>query len=459
MKRGILTALFMCYISIFSVAAIASESLDAESYVETLCNGNAESLTDSYSHTEELLDALKQSGGLTGLQMSLRGLGVLQEAGTPILSEVMGYTSYSVPCIFELQNLNLVINVDAEGKIAGIVTAPYMESVSDSEVVVEDKSIDKETNAGSDTGVEKGFLEIDLSIPVEGRDGWELPGTLTMPEGEGLFPAVILVHGSGPNDRDESVGLNTPFKDIAEGLAKEGIAVYRYDKRTFVYGQEMTSDTDLTFWEETVVDAVKAVEVLAKQEQLDADRIYVAGHSLGGQMLPAIHRALEQDSAVAGYIFLAAPARKMTELMREQYDFLYSLTPKLNETQEQQKNAVYEELDKLKDMDELAEEDVVLGAYPAYWRALEKYDQVTEADAIEQPCLMLQGEEDYQVTMEDFYIWQDTYGEKENWEFKSYSELTHLFMAGEKGNGPADYQKKQTVDTRVLHDMAAFINE
>lgn len=445
MKKYVVFILTICLSVFIATAAIGAENLDAGAYVETLCNGDANGLTQNYAHTEELLDALEASGGLAGLQTSLKSFGEFQTAGEPIISEIMGYTSYSVPCTFELQKLNLVLNVDGEGRIAGIVTAPYTEG----------------TVSGEDiSGKAEGIREIDLNIPVDGEAGWELPGTLTLPEGEGTFPAVILVHGSGPNDRDETIGSNKPFRDIAYGLAQKGIAVYRYDKRTYVYGLEMAADINLTLEEETVLDAAKAVEILSEQEQIDPEQIYLAGHSLGGQALPAIHAALEENEEVAGYIFLAAPARKLTELMREQYDFLYSLTPELNEVQAAQKAEVYAELNRLlEDLESLKDDEAVLGAYGTYWKDLNNYDQVAEAANISQPCLVLQGEEDYQVTMEDYAIWKEAYGEKENWEFHSYPGLTHLFMAGEKENGSADYQKKQSVDMQVITDMVAFIKE
>ena len=209
--------------------------------------------------------------------------------------------------------------------------------------------------------------------------------------------------------------------------------------------------------EETVLDAVKAVEILAGQEKIDGSRIYVAGHSLGGQALPRINEALAETEAAAGYIFLAAPARKLPDIMKEQYDFLYSLTPELTEEQEQQKEMIYAELARLEDPDSLSETDTVLGAYSAYWKDLDSYDQVETAASIQQPCLVLQGEEDYQVTMEDFGLWKETYGEAPNWSFKTYPGLTHLFMPGEKANGPADYQSAQTVDEQVISDMAEFM--
>lgn len=431
-----------------------AETLDAKAYVETLCAGDAESLTEDYLYTEELLDALNASGGLAGLQASLKSLGELQSAGEPIVSEIGGYISYSVPCVFALQKLNLVLNVDGEGKIAGIVTAAYEENtVAESEEAGD--AVERSEEIGE--ALPAGITEMEVSLPVDGQEGWELPGTLTLPEGDGPFPAVVLVHGSGPNDRDETIGYNKPFRDIAWGLAQKGIAVYRYDKRTLVYGQQLASDPDLTLEEETVLDAVKAVEILAGQEKIDGSRIYVAGHSLGGQALPRINEALAETEAAAGYIFLAAPARKLPDIMKEQYDFLYSLTPELTEEQEQQKEMIYAELARLEDPDSLSETDTVLGAYSAYWKDLDSYDQVETAASIQQPCLVLQGEEDYQVTMEDFGLWKETYGEAPNWSFKTYPGLTHLFMPGEKANGPADYQSAQTVDEQVISDMAEFM--
>lgn len=438
--------LSVCAIVLLVSGSCLADELDVKDYVETLCSGDADSLAQNYTHTKELLDALKTSGGFAGLQASMKALGELQSVGEPVVSQIAGYTSYSVPCIFSLQKLNLVLNVNGEGQIAGIVTAAY-----------EDGAAEGETDLSSEA-LSEGITETELSLPVEGHENWELPGTLTMPEGEGPFPAVILVHGSGPQDRDETISVNKPFRDIAWGLAENGVAVYRYDKRTFIYGQDMAEDTSLTLDDETVLDVVKAVEILSDQEKIDDSRIYVAGHSLGGEALPRIYNTLKKQDDVAGYIFLAAPARKLPDIMQDQYDFLYGMIPELTEEQKKEKMQIDAELNRLKDPDGLSDEEAVMGAYAAYWKDLEHYDQVETASAITQPCLVLQGQEDYQVTMEDYNIWKDVYGEKENWTFKTYEGLTHLFMEGKRENGPSDYQKKQTVDPQVIADIASFIH-
>lgn len=315
-----------------------------------------------------------------------------------------------------------------------------------------------ETETASGT-LPEGLQETDLALPVADHEDWSLPGTLTLPEGNGPFPAVILVHGSGPNDRDETIYENKPFKDLAQNLAQKGIAVYRYDKRTYVYGKDMAADMTLTLDEETVIDAAEAVGLLKNREEIDADRIFVLGHSLGGQALPRIHSALtSSENTAAGYIFLAAPARNLAEIMREQYDFLYSFTPVLTDTQKAQKEEVYAQLDMLDNIRTLEDSEVLVGAYAFYWKDLLAYDPLQAAADISVPCFVLQGEEDYQVTMEDFRLWKDTFQNKENWSFQSYAGLTHLFMPGERANANAVYLKKQTVDAQVMTDIAEFIN-
>lgn len=428
--------------------AQAVAAFDAKAYVEALCTGDAAELESSYTYTDEMSAALAQGGGLGALQSSIASLGGLKEAEEAVSEEASGYTSYRVPCRFEVQNVDIVINTDAQGRIAGIVTMPYTGS----------QSADG-AGGSEEAALPEGIEEISLSVPVKGTEGWELSGTLTLPEGDGPFPAVVLVHGSGPNDRDESIGPNKPFRDIAWALAQQGIAVYRYDKRTYVYGAELASDTELTLNEETVEDGVQAAVTVKAQEKIDPSRVYVLGHSLGGEALPRISAALASDGEeAAGYIFLAAPARSLIALMREQYDFLYSLMPELDEAQEKEKEQVYQELDKLSDPDALAEDEIVMGAYKKYWQDLESYDPVAAAADMNGKCLVLQGEEDYQVTMEDFALWEDAYFENENWEFITYPGLTHLFMAGEKANGSADYMTAQNVDPQVTWDIAAFIN-
>jgi dienelactone hydrolase len=159
------------------------------------------------------------------------------------------------------------------------------------------------------------FEEKEIQI---GKGIWQLPGTLSLPKGAGPFPVVILVHGSRPNDGDETIGPNKPFRDLAHGLASRGIAVLRYEKRTEQHPVVMAmSVNNITVKEETIDDAVAAVEVLASEKKIS--RIFVLGHSLGGMLLPRIGKAAPK---VAGFISLAGSTRPLEDLVLEQTKYI-----------------------------------------------------------------------------------------------------------------------------------------
>ncbi|MBR5981737.1 MAG: alpha/beta fold hydrolase, partial [Firmicutes bacterium] len=125
-------------------------------------------------------------------------------------------------------------------------------------------------------------------IKVVADPAYPLDGLLTLPDGtEGPFPAVVMVHGSGPSNKDEKVLKLTPFKDLAEGLAKHGIASLRYDKRTFAHARKMKK-LDLTAREETIDDAVAALDMLKNDRRIDTNRIFILGHSMGAMLAPRI---------------------------------------------------------------------------------------------------------------------------------------------------------------------------
>ena len=160
------------------------------------------------------------------------------------------------------------------------------------------------------------FRESDVRV-VSGSVS--LRGTLTLPLGEGPFPAVVLLHGSGPQDRDETIGGLRPFQDLAQGLASRGIAVLRYEKRTKVYGKEMAAAGDITVKDEVLDDALAALGLLREAAGVDRRRLFVVGHSLGALLAP---RIAVLDGAVAGVVLLASPSRLMSEVVRDQAQWL-----------------------------------------------------------------------------------------------------------------------------------------
>ena len=412
---------------------------DADEWIALFLGEHPEELDGAWAMTAQMEAAAAQMGGIAGFAKSLAALGTPEEISPAYEGEVKGYQAFYIPCVFSAMSVDLVLIVQ-DGAIAGLQTGAYSGGRA-------------EEKAGSDI-----FDSIDLALPVPSLG--ELPGTLTIPKGEGPFPAVILLQGSGASDRDESIGNLKPFRDIAEGLAAYGVAVYRFDKRTYVYGNELASKKDISLADEYLEDAVNAVQLVAAQDRIDPDRIFVLGHSLGGNAIPAVARALEQAPVKAyGFIMMAASPRPLDVLMREQYDFLYSLLPEITPEQQAEKDALFADLDRLQDLDSLAEDDTVAGVYSSYWKWLAAYDILQAAGEIEQPVLLLQGEEDYQVTMEDYGIWQQALGNKANWQMISYPGLTHTFVPGQKAEGSAVYTRDGKVQDDVIRDIASFVNE
>lgn len=282
-----------------------------------------------------------------------------------------------------------------------------------------------------------------------------LQGVLTLPAGKGPFPAVLLVAGSGPQDRDETIGPNKPFRDIAQRLALDGIASLRYDKRTYVYGARMAGQAT-TVDDEVTDDALTALHALGGQPQIDPRRMFVLGHSLGALMAPRIG---ERDPHLAGLILLAAPASFGLDTLVKQTRYIGHL-----------KGMPATELDKktapvIKARDELAHADPAkppqgsfLNAPASYWLSLRDYNAVTVAKTLHLPMLVLQGGGDYQVTpKEDFIRWQQAFAHSARVHLQEYPGLSHLFMPAGQPPSPADYDKPSHVDAQVIRDIAAWV--
>jgi dienelactone hydrolase len=287
---------------------------------------------------------------------------------------------------------------------------------------------------------------------------WDLPGFVTIPKGGGLFPAVVLVHGSGPNDMDETIGPNKTFKDIAYGLASRGVAILRYDKRTHKYGVQSSDDpTALTVKEEEIDDARSAVALLATMPEINPRRIFVAGHSEGGYLAPRIATG---DPRIAGIILLEGNSRPLDELIVEQVRYQASMSGPV--TPEIQKGIDDAEAS----ANELRNPDLkpgmtvhVLGApLPAsYVLDLRAYHPTEVVAALKIPILIVQGERDYQVTMTDLALWEKALEGHTNVTFKTYPAINHLLMPGTGASLPAEYMKPNHVEQDVIGDMAAWV--
>ncbi|MBY0524846.1 MAG: alpha/beta fold hydrolase [Gemmataceae bacterium] len=346
------------------------------------------------------------------------------------------YEFVIVTCQFEKAALDARVVFDADKQIAGLFFAPAASAEYKTPAYVKRDAFD-------DTEVKVGTAE------------WVLPGTLSKPKGTGPFAAVVLVHGSGPNDRDETLGPNRPFRDLAWGLASRGIAVLRYEKRTREHGTKLAKIKDLTVKEEVTDDALAAVKLLQRTPGIDPKKVFVLGHSLGAMLAPRIG---EQDPSIAGLILLGAPTRPLEDLILEQLTYLVAL----NQVPMRSLDAIREQVARVKDpklSPDTPDSDLPLGMPAPYWLALRPYKPAEVAVKLKQPLLILQGERDYQVTMTDFAGWKKALTDRKNVELKSYPKLNHLFMEGVGKSKPEEYQKVGSVSPEVIEDIGGWVKK
>lgn len=418
-----------------------SESQDiaalAKEFVEALAKADFSSAGRNFDRTmkthapasklEEIWKSLLASHGAFQRQRAIR-----TEKEPP-------YDVAFVTCEFEKAVIDLKIVFDSKRQIAGFFLHP---------------SAPPGSGSYKPPGYAKpdSFQEKEVTV---GAGDWVLPGTVTIPVGKGPFPAVVLVHGSGPNDRDETLYANKPFRDLAWGLATKGIAVLRYEKRTKAHAANIAALKDVTVKEETVDDALAAVSLLRKTTGIDAKKIFVLGHSLGGMLVPRIGKL---DPSIAGFIVMAGSTRPLEELMVEQVTYIFSLDGTVSEEEKEQLDQIKAQAHKVKDP-KLSATERLFGVPAKYWLDLRGYDPAEAARDLKQPMLILQGERDYQVTMADFERWRKSLSARKDVEFKTYPKLNHLFMEGEGKSTPSEYPRTGNVARYVLDDIAAWVKQ
>ncbi|MBT8398373.1 MAG: alpha/beta fold hydrolase [Gemmatimonadetes bacterium] len=296
---------------------------------------------------------------------------------------------------------------------------------------------------------EDAFEEVEVNV---GTEPWILPGVLSLPRAEGPVPAVVLVHGSGPNDRDETIGGSRPFRDLAWGLASRGIGVLRYDKRTRVHGAKISADIGLE--EEVIQDALEALALVRARPEVDPDRVILLGHSLGGIMAPEIAR---QDGELAGVVILAAPARPFFEVLKSQLEYIGSLEADPESPARAQLDSLISVVHQV-ESGEIPDDQSVLGAPPPYWREVAAVDPVAVAAGLSTPLFVLQGGRDYQATSEDLAIWVEKLGEQANFTARLYPDLNHLFGPGTGTATPEEYVTGVNhVAEEVISDLREWI--
>ena len=300
---------------------------------------------------------------------------------------------------------------------------------------------------------------------VVGKDTkYPLKGILTLPDNiTEPIPAVVLVHGSGSSNMDEKVGKITPFKDLAEGLAKQGIACVRYNKRSFSYGFKMVMDKKniVTVKEETIDDAIMAANLLKNDSRIDTSKVFIIGHSMGGMLAPRIDA---EGGNFRGLILMAGSPLPMEKIMliqlEEQLAEMKGLTKKIISKQLDKFTALFEGLYEL--TDEAAKATKIGNGVTLYY--FKEMGQPSVEDYLnktDKPMLIMQGEKDFQVRADrDYAAYQKILVGRSNVTFKLYPGLSHAFVPAtyeDISMAKKEYSIEKHIGDDVISDIANWI--
>lgn len=243
-----------------------------------------------------------------------------------------------------------------------------------------------------------------------GRDPYTLDAVLSLPEQTAKAPVVILLGDGASLEADGTVGAagNTPLRDLARALAEEGIASLRYSTRMYLYGQSMKKTPGI--YDSYIQDAGYALDYVYNQSRIDRAKIFYLGMGEAGDYMSAIVSA--KKNRTAGAILMGAKPLKLQEE-------LYGATDKT----------------------------VQVDA---------RYFMDVNSTI---PLLVLQGEKDFETTMDDFGQWKTLWKGRSHVDYRSFSGLNHYFMKSSGKQDKSDYDSEGTVDADVSSQIIQWIQQ
>lgn len=298
--------------------------------------------------------------------------------------------------------------------------------------------------------------------------GIKLAATFTVPPGKGPFPAVLLVCGSGPHDRDETLMGHKPFLVLADYLTRQGIAVLRSDKRGVgKSGGDLATATMVDF----AADSEAGIAWLKTRKEVDPRNIGLVGHSEGGAIAPMV---AARNHDVAFIVLLAAPGVRGDELLAAQVTAMSEAEGASHDTAVQLGNRkraslkVYEaEGDPAKLREKLLavmpkeEIDAQWGILMTPWfRHLMEYDPGVDLRKVKCAVLALNGAKDAQVVaIQNLPAIRKALeaGGNKRFEIMEYPGLNHLFQTARTGAVTEYFHIEETMAPAVLAKVAGWI--
>ena len=427
-------------VCLFSVGLLAAQSspdagVIARKALDLMLGGKYQELNQMFTPEGQKVYSVD---ALTRLDGQIKSWGAASNIGSPTVTRPGPNFVVVIPVSFANQSINFTAAVTPEGKIAIFLQRPGETAWARPAYVKPDS-----------------FKERAVMV---GDGDWKLPGTLSVPVGSGPFPAVVLVHDSGPHDRDETVFAAKPFRDLAEGLASRGVVVLRYEKRTRQYAARMADKPKVTVRDQTEDDALKAIALVRAQPEVNPQKVYLLGHGLSGYLAP---RLAQEDGKLAGIIIVDGNARPLEDVMVDQAAYVLANRqategPAVSEAK--QLELVKANAARVKAL-EPADSDSppIMGMTAAFILDLKEYNPIAVAKGLNTRVIVIQGERDFEITTKDFNLWKSGLAGRKDTTFRSYPELNHLLVAGQGKSSEAEYRKPGHVAPEAVDDIAKWV--
>lgn len=441
-----LISIFLIFAMLLTFASCGMDDSEkraiADDYMDKFAKGDYERMMNF-----EMTDAVASSVSVEMLEEFWNGY-LLDQFGKFVsfdgyLSQMenAGVTMYMYSLKFSGYDVIMTVGVNGKGQIATFALAQVVSSA------------------------EEEFSEgVSVKEVSFGNEPYVLSGSLITKEGSENTPAVIIVGGSGPTERYGKVGANATYADLADELAKKGISVLTFDKRTYTYAQSLTDDEllDFTIEDEYLEDVKAAFEFMKTCEGVNPDEIYIAGHSLGGYILPMADEYMTEKPK--GYIFLASPSDSMEVLMLYQVRYLANLDGEVSDEEAYQIESYETQAKNVKNLTEENKDQygyVDLFNSPAgYWLSVKDYDPAESAKNITSGMFFAFGNKDYQVPPYQMEDYESALEGRDDVTFKVYDNMCHLLFdtnTDEKKTSPDDYNVKTDINAELVNDIYEFI--
>ncbi len=434
----VISAVIICFFAIFVGDVCANNSERGRKHAQELADGNFEAVYNDFS------TRLKE-------KLPLEKVREVWEAVTKNLGRYKGIVRDEVSAKNGLELVSVILEFEKNGLKSSFV---YAEDGEIESWIIGFSPLEQSLT------VSDKFEEVRIFIGEH-----KLAGVMTLPKAVKNPPVAILISGSGPNDMDETIGAsaNKPFRDIAHGLAVNGIASIRYNKLTFQFPGKFKENA--TVQSEYLNDARAAIKFARDSKSVNGKKIFLLGHSQGGMVLPYL---VSVNPEVTGIILLASPAEGLEMVgWRQRQSAINAMEDKSQEEKDELLAKSAEIRDEIKNLKSGDEPSVILGVPSGYWISLNEIDVKTFAEKLRLPVLVLMADCDFQVSSDVYFeMWKDTLKNDKKAEFKLYKNLNHLFMPSDTGKKKfvglenlKEYDAEAHVDKGVIDDISNWINK